>query len=61
MLISFVGGVDAISHEDADTWVTRLKWGHGPPGKDFEITGLDIVVIVGGKVKALYTFLDEKK
>lgn len=48
--------------EDAetDTWVTRLKWGLGPTGGEFALTGEDVVTIVGGKIKAMYAFVDEK-
>lgn len=58
----FPGDTDVLSEDkETDTWVTRLKWGVGPKGGEFVLTGEDIVTIVGGKIKALYTFLDEKK
>jgi hypothetical protein len=38
-----------------------LKWGVGPKGGEFVVTGEDIVTIEKGKIKSLYTFLDEKK
>jgi hypothetical protein len=55
------GDVNVLKEDvETDTWVTRLKWGVGPKGGDFVLTGEDIVTIVGGKIKALYAFLDEK-
>ncbi|KAF2105494.1 hypothetical protein BDV96DRAFT_608191 [Lophiotrema nucula] len=53
-------GMDCSSGEDeeTDTWVTRLKWGQGPHGGEFKLTGEDVVTIVGGRIQRLYTFLD---
>ncbi|KAF2741548.1 hypothetical protein EJ04DRAFT_507321 [Polyplosphaeria fusca] len=45
--------------KETDTWVTRVKWGVGPPGKKPGLTGWDVVTIVGGKIKACYTFLGD--
>ncbi len=36
----------------------RLHWGFGPPGEAPKITGVDFIVASGGKIVALYTFLD---
>jgi hypothetical protein len=53
--------VEYLKHdEEADLWVTRVKWGVGPPGGSYAMTGWDIVTIVGGKIQALYTFLEGK-
>lgn len=41
-------------------WVTRVKWGVGPPEGEYVMTGWDVLTIVGGKIKACYTFLDSK-
>jgi hypothetical protein len=35
-----------------------LKWGFGPEGEDFKVTGEDVFTIVDGKIKKLFTFLD---
>ncbi|KAF2007196.1 hypothetical protein P154DRAFT_592409 [Amniculicola lignicola CBS 123094] len=53
--------VDVLSPStDQDLWVTRLKWGAGPPGGEPVLTGEDVMTIVGGKIKTLYTFLGGK-
>ena len=36
----------------------RLAWGHGPAGAEPQLTGLDVALIDGGRIAALYTFLD---
>ncbi|MBP0494047.1 nuclear transport factor 2 family protein [Pararoseomonas indoligenes] len=36
----------------------RLHWGFGPPGGPPRVTGLDVAVVRGGRIAALYTFLD---
>ena len=46
--------------EEGDLWVTRVKWGVGPPGGEHALSGWDVVTIEGGKIKACYTFLDAK-
>lgn len=46
--------------EDDDIWVTRLKWRVGPKGAAPRTTGWDILTIVGGRIKACYTFLDSQ-
>lgn len=56
-----VGDVDVLQKDGtADLWVTRLKWGVGPKGGELKLTGEDVVTIVDGKIRALYTFLDSK-
>ncbi|KAH7126950.1 hypothetical protein B0J11DRAFT_290328 [Dendryphion nanum] len=55
------GEVDVLQpDEEQDLWVTKVKWGVGPPGGALLLTGEDVLTIVGGKIKALYTFLDTK-
>jgi hypothetical protein len=36
----------------------RLAWGSGPRGEKPEYTGLDVIIIRGDKIAALYVFLD---
>jgi hypothetical protein len=36
----------------------RLAWGSGPRGQEPDYTGLDVIVVRGGKIAALYVFLD---
>jgi hypothetical protein len=36
----------------------RLAWGSGPRGEKPECTGLDVIIIRGDKIAALYVFLD---
>jgi SnoaL-like domain len=36
----------------------RLAWGSGPPGEEPDYTGLDVIVVRGEKIAALYVFLD---
>lgn len=61
VLISGTGEVEALTHDDKeDVWVTRMRWGVGPPKGDPVLTGWDVLTIVGGKIKACYTFLDSK-
>lgn len=36
----------------------RLAWGSGPPGEKAEYTGLDVIIVRGDKIAALYVFLD---
>jgi hypothetical protein len=58
-----IGDPDVLFYDESkDMWVTRLKWGTGPPGSEkFNVTGEDVVTIVGGKIERLYTFLDKKE
>lgn len=37
----------------------RLAWAFGPPTDPSRITGLDLIVLSGARIGALYTFLDE--
>jgi hypothetical protein len=39
----------------------KLAWGFGPAGAEPVITGIDVLVIKGDKIGALYTFLDPPK
>ncbi len=36
----------------------RLAWAFGPPEDPRRITGMDVVVVRGERIAALYTFLD---
>ncbi|WP_043833975.1 nuclear transport factor 2 family protein [Muricoccus aerilatus] len=36
----------------------RLAWGFGPPSEPPRVTGLDVILVRGGKIASLYTFLD---
>lgn len=36
----------------------RLAWGSGPRGGKPDYTGVDVIVVRGGKIAALYVFLD---
>jgi hypothetical protein len=36
----------------------RLAWGSGPPGQAPDYTGLDVIIVRGDKIAALYVFLD---
>jgi len=38
--------------------VGKLDWGFGPAGAEPVITGIDVLVIKGDKIGAIYTFLD---
>jgi SnoaL-like domain len=37
-----------------------LAWGSGPKGEPPEYTGLDVIVVRGNKIAALYVFLNPK-
>jgi hypothetical protein len=41
--------------------VGKLDWGFGPAGEEAVITGIDVLVIKGDKIGAIYTFLDPPK
>jgi hypothetical protein len=41
--------------------VGKLDWGFGPAGDKAVITGIDVLVMKGDKIGALYTFLDPPK
>ena len=36
----------------------RLAWGFGRRGEKPDYTGLDVIIVRGGKIAALYVFLD---
>jgi hypothetical protein len=36
----------------------RLAWGSGPRGRAPDYTGLDVIIVRGDKIAALYVFLD---
>jgi hypothetical protein len=36
----------------------RLAWGSGPRGEQPDYTGLDVIIVRGDKIAALYVFLD---
>jgi SnoaL-like domain len=36
----------------------RLAWGSGPRGQAPDYTGLDVIIVRGDKIAALYVFLD---
>ncbi|OAK97861.1 hypothetical protein IQ06DRAFT_296138 [Phaeosphaeriaceae sp. SRC1lsM3a] len=44
-----------------DIWVAQVRWGVGPPDGEPSMTGLDVVTVVAGKIKACYTFIDGPK
>jgi ketosteroid isomerase-like protein len=39
----------------------RLAWGSGPRGEKPDYTGLDVITVRGGKIAALYVFLDSAR
>jgi SnoaL-like domain len=41
--------------------VGKLEWGYGPAGEEAVVTGIDVLVMKGDKIGALYTFLDPPK
>jgi hypothetical protein len=41
--------------------VGKLGWGFGPAGAEAVVTGIDVLVIKGDRIGALYTFLDPPK
>jgi hypothetical protein len=41
--------------------VGKLEWAYGPAGEEPVVTGIDVLVMRGDKIGALYTFLDPKK
>ncbi|KAF2823452.1 hypothetical protein CC86DRAFT_372402 [Ophiobolus disseminans] len=52
--------VECLQHDDeSDTWVTRVKWGVGASREDVKLVGWDVLTIVGGRIKACYTFLEK--
>jgi hypothetical protein len=41
--------------------VGKLAWGFGPAGAEAAVTGIDVLLIKGDKIGAIYTFLDPPK
>jgi hypothetical protein len=41
--------------------VGKLDWGFGPAGAEAVITGIDVLVMKGDKIGALYTFVNPPK
>jgi hypothetical protein len=41
--------------------VGRFSWAFGPPSEPMNITGMDVGVVTGGRMSALYTFIDPPK
>jgi hypothetical protein len=41
--------------------VGRLDWGFGPAGEEAVISGIDVLVLKGDKIGAIYTFLNQRK
>lgn len=37
----------------------RLAWAFGPPEEPHRVTGLDVIVVRGDRIAALYAFLDK--
>lgn len=55
-----LGPVEVINEApDEDIRIARLPWRYGKPEETSAITGLDVLTIVGGKIKSLYTFIDK--
>lgn len=38
--------------------IGKVDWGFGPPGDKAVVTGIDVLVVKGDKIGALYTFVD---
>ena len=54
----WIGPVESINEAPGhDIQIARLPWRYGKPGETLAITGLDVLTIVGGKIKSLYTFI----
>jgi hypothetical protein len=41
--------------------VGKLEWSYGPAGEEAVVTGIDVLVMKGDKIGALYTFPDPPK
>ena len=41
--------------------VGKIDWGFGPAGEEAVITGIDVLVMKGDRIGALYTFVDPPK
>ena len=52
--------MEYLKHDDEDdVWVTKVKWGiKAADSGEIGSKGEDVLTIVGGKIKACYTFLD---
>ncbi len=48
----------AVGEPQAFFEVGRLAWAHGPAGAPPKVTGVDVVTVRGGRIAALYTFID---
>jgi hypothetical protein len=48
----------ALGEVDALEDYGRLAWAFGPPDNPQRVTGLDVAIVVDGRISALYTFLD---
>jgi hypothetical protein len=53
-VFSALGEVDALQDYG------RLGWAFGPPDDPQRITGLDVAIVSGQRISALYTFLDTR-
>lgn len=47
------GGPAQVIHDHG-----RLQWQFGPPGAAAVVTGMDVAIFEQGRIRALYTFLD---
>jgi hypothetical protein len=45
----------------ANDGVGKLDWGFGPAGAEAVVTGIDVLVMKGDKIGAVYTFVDPPK
>jgi len=50
-----------LSDVQAFNGVGRLPWGYGPAGAEAVITGVDVLVMKGDKIGAVFVFLDLPK
>jgi hypothetical protein len=50
----------ALGEADAQEEYGRLAWAFGPPDDPQRTTGLDVAVFSGGRISALYTFVDKR-
>jgi len=41
--------------------VGKIDWGFGPAGEEAVLTGIDVLVMKGDRIGALYTFVDPPK
>ena len=60
IISAWIGPVESINEApDHNIRIARLPWRYEKPGETSAITGLDVLTIVGGKIKSLYTFIDK--